>query len=128
MTPRGMLFDTRPELPCHHRQPSAGVANSKPVLNLRPDFGPIEWKEVTSEAPCPSCGRPDWVSRSADGAFIICRLPSTGAEGRLKTDKNGASYLVIRADQGERRSLVTGDLPPLLPVPAADEDTRDRIY
>lgn len=50
---------------------------------------PSEWTEVSRAEPCRVCGKPDWCSRSSDGA-AMCRRPGDATQERV--DKNGASY------------------------------------
>lgn len=50
----------------------------------------LEWISVSTSAPCPICGKPDWCAISADGKFAICRRECKG--GQEKRDQNGATY------------------------------------
>ncbi len=56
------------------------------------------WNNVTSQSPCPVCGKPDWCSISTDGSAVNCRRKSKVAQSAVwkfkikKTDDNGEVY------------------------------------
>ncbi len=50
------------------------------------------WREVTSGAPCPACGKPDWCAWSDDG-WLKCERDGTAPSGYIATDSKGSGTL-----------------------------------
>ncbi|MGH2721621.1 MAG: DUF3854 domain-containing protein, partial [Actinomycetota bacterium] len=48
------------------------------------------WRNVRRGEPCAICGKPDWCSRSDDGAWALCRRIDAGGRGGV--DRSGAEY------------------------------------
>ncbi len=69
------------------------------------------WRRATRKEPCAICGKPDWCSVSADGAWAVCRRLETGT-GTHKTDAAGWDYWVYRLTDGP----TTSSPPPLQPT------------
>lgn len=102
-----------PRDPNHPDRPVLPLSAATPSI---PDVGPSVpharggWIRVSSQRPCPICGRPDWCGVAADGSAAACMRVELGSVRRLK---NGA-WLHRFGDDDPRRP--TGGA---LPAPAA---------
>jgi hypothetical protein len=56
--------------------------------------GTVTFHEVSTEHPCPRCGKTSWCRVRNDGASCVCRRIAEG--GVEKTDKNGDLYYLHR--------------------------------
>lgn len=84
------------------------------------------WREVTKAEPCPICGRPDWCSRSIDGAWVVCRRVNNG-DGLHRVDRSGADYWLYRLGGG----VVSEPSTEILESPGperADDATLYKVY
>lgn len=95
-----------------------------------------KWTEATRSNPCPICGKPDWCSTSADGAWAVCRRVDTG-DGLHRVDKSGGDYWLYRIDGSdsdigsETQKDVAADFSETISQPVlapADPDTLDKVY
>lgn len=48
------------------------------MANVYPGRSDNNWVRVSSEAPCPVCGKPDWCVRSGDGSAVLCQRVQSG--------------------------------------------------
>jgi hypothetical protein len=51
------------------------------------------WQNVTTQAPCPICHKPDWCSRTTDGHIVRCNRAVHGGVERI--DRSGVSYRIF---------------------------------
>ena len=55
------------------------------------------WKRVSSDKPCPVCGKPDWCSVSGDGSAVICPRVEEGSRKYIE----GSGYLHVLKETQE---------------------------
>lgn len=70
---------------------------------------PQSWHEVTRNAPCPSCGKPDWCEVAENGELVRCMRPDLG------TTPSGFRHVRDNPDGGRVFALVTGNGAPVKP-------------
>ena len=95
-------------------------------------MGSEGWTNVTSDAPCPICGKPDWCSVSEDGSVALCRREDNG-RGTYKVDQAGVGYWYHRLDghpssPGEQVEDIHSARSDSQEVEPADAATRDVVY
>ena len=91
-----------------------------------------DWLRVDVTTPCRICGKADWCSRSADGAYAICRRVAdvgTGeARGRVKVDRAGAEYWVYKVGEPSNVISLAPPRPTTPPPPAASASDLHAVY
>lgn len=69
-----------------------------------------DWRDVSTDVPCPICGKPDWCSISHDGAKVHCRRTTERRNVRgwifqsSHFDRAGQDYSVWRRDRASELS------------------------
>ena len=85
------------------------------------------WSTVSRTTPCTICGKSDWCTVSADGAWALCRRVENGT-GLHRLDKTGADYWLYRLDEHVPYRPSTSEPPSQSRVERADPRTLDRVY
>jgi hypothetical protein len=92
---------------------ASGSCNSRPGSGImsRP------WHDVSRRERCTVCDRPDWCSRSTNGAIAICRRQGGGGATQ-RTDKNSATFWLHRTGSSPFR-------PPVRPASSIQDTKTD---
>jgi hypothetical protein len=85
------------------------------------------WHPVDRQEPCPICGKPDWCSRSRDGAWVACRRLDTGG-GLQRVDKAGVDYWLYCVDAIPRTGRPAANIPVRTGQERANPDTLNDVY
>ena len=85
------------------------------------------WRHVSHSEPCRICSRPDWCTRSVDGAWTICRRVDNGT-GLHRVDKSGGEFWLYRAVTQSSSLRSTPKLPSQPQSERAEPGVLDQAY